>query len=129
MAFGSGGTASASNVKVSCEDVTLYGGYNTSVTDFNFLEILNVDGTTDISVDIMAESAITGQSTVNTNISAPASGRIDVDIHSLVGANDFGTVKVCPLAPRTTIRAAMSQYKITETSPLSFSPVAREEFK
>ncbi len=128
MAFGDG-TESATNVKVRCEETTLFGKFNTSVTDFNFLEILNTAGNSQVTVLMDIFNSVTSTSVVNDQeITIGPNGRKDIDIHSLTGAGAFGTITLCPLAPSKAISAELNQYNIETTSPLVFTPVSKEVF-
>jgi len=125
FAFGDDGNAAASNVRVMCEETTLYGGFNTSVTDFNFLELRNTGGATKVNVKI--RNAISGETKYLNDVEV--TGRRDLDIHSVVGDGAYGSVSICSDGPKGAIKAQMGQYNITSTNPLNFEPVAREVFE
>jgi hypothetical protein len=128
------------NVRVSCDETTLYSGFNTSVTDFNFLELTNTldTGTTSNFTPRDLTATVTAINTVpdpdvtvinNRSVVVPAASRVDVDIHSIAGSGAFGPVKICHNGAPGSLKAVVSQYKITSTNPLSFSPVAQDVAK
>ena len=116
-----------------CRETTLYGGFNTSITDFNFLELTNTLATTDseISCRVTATNVVPSPDAVVINqleVKVKPGSRTDVNIHQAAGTGAFGPISVaCDGAPGA-IQAALTQYKITSTSPLDFTPVAREVF-
>ncbi len=125
------------DVRMRCDETTLYGGYNTSVTDFNFLELtstLNPDssGTQTITGTITATNVVTSPDTTvidEQEFTLNAGSRTDVDIHTAAGTSTFGPVRVCHNGPPGSVSAVMSQYRITSSTPLEFEPVAQEVFQ
>jgi hypothetical protein len=117
---------SASNVRVLCEETTLFGGYNLSVTDFNFLELTN---TTDQSISgkIRGTNSLTnGAFTYDFTVGGAA--RRDISIHELVSGG-FGPVMITHDGAPGSLRAITSQYRIVSTDPLDFQPVKQDDFK
>ncbi len=118
-----------------CDETTLYAGFNTSVTDFNFLELTNLldmetfPGGRDLTALVTVVNtvpnpdvtAINGQS-----FDVPAGSRVDVDIHSRTGPGAFGPVKICHNGSPGSLKAVVSQYNITSTAPFDFAPVAQD---
>jgi hypothetical protein len=124
-----GGPTSFDNLRVECEETTLYGGYNTAAAPLNFLEITN---TTASNVDVLvrAGNALTGQTDVAiAQVTLGPSQRADIDIHSKVTAGSFGAIRINSNAPRGAVVATVSQYKITSTNPLAFELVGRVPFE
>ncbi len=127
----------ATNAQAECRETTLFGGFNTSVTDFNFLEISNtLDSTSalaaarEVTCSVTAINTVPNPDTVAINqqtVTIAAGSRSDVDIHSAAGTGAFGPVVLaCNGAPGA-IKAVMSQYNVTSTSPtLDFAPVAQD---
>lgn len=130
---GSTGTSTRNNVKIKCEETTLAGGFNTSVTDYNFLEITNTltanaEDAGSISGFITAKNAINDSTVINKQtFTVGAQDRVDVDVHSAAGAGAFGPVFICHDGPPNSVRAVTSFYNIT-TAP-DFEPVAQVDFK
>ena len=121
------------NARLLCKDTTLYGGFNTAVTDFNFIEITNTliastDLTNSVVVNIKANGTISGNQVLNTTITVQPGQRMDVDVHS-VAANDFGPVTITHNGPQGSIRAVNVQYRIVTQSPLDFEPVLSVPFR
>jgi hypothetical protein len=116
----------STNVRASCEETTLFGGYNTNVSEFNFLEVTNT-GTfaTDI-VAIIRDMA--GAELDRLVWIHPAGVRIDIDIHSRVGAGNYGSIIIDSAGPRGSIKAVLSEYKITSRNPLAFEPTVKTVF-
>ena len=119
---------------ISCTETTLFGGFNTSVTDFNFLELTNtLDGpaeTETIKARIFARDSVSQQTIIhNSVVQIPPGDRRDVDIHSVAGAGAFGPLFVTHDGPPGSLKATVSQYNITSTNPLVFVPVARQELE
>ena len=119
----------SANVWVQCSETTLFGGFNTSVTDYNFLELTNTSGTA-ITVNVIGWNSITGSTTPVVNLSAlvPANRRLDIDIHSLVGSGVYGSLLVKHDGAPGSLRAVLNQYNITSTNG-DFAPVNTLEFK
>ena len=136
------GALSVSDFKVRCDETTLFGGFNTSVTDFNFLEI-----STTVSDWAILPWRITGRISAWNVVSNPDTQvlsdhpftldletgsdnrRVDINIHEAAGSGAFGPIHICHDAPPGAIKAVLSQYNITSMSPLEFEPVAQEVFK
>jgi len=120
------------NARVRCSETTLFGGFNTAVTDFNFIEITNTlavtDQNGDISVRIIANANIAGTEVLNTTVSIAAGERRDIDVHSVAGS-DFGPVTITHNGPPGSIRAVNAQYRIVSQDPLSFEPVLSVTFR
>lgn len=102
-------------VKVQCTETTLFGDFNTNVNDFNYLELTNLSNAS-ISGTI---TAITSDGTVAVNAAtftiAP-DRRFDVDLHSAVGADKYGLVRVTQNGPAGALKAIVSQYQGTPTN-------------
>jgi hypothetical protein len=127
-------TITDGNLTVSCKETTLLGGFNTSVTDFNFIELTNSlqsneddDGV--ITGTLIAQNAITDTEIINTSFSVNPKDRVDFDVHSAAGTGAFGTVFVCHDGPPNSLKAVTSQYRIVTQSPLDFEPVAQTVFE
>ena len=122
----------AADYSTQCLETTLFGGFNTSVTDFNFLEISNTlnratDSTETINVRIDATNAVTNAVVFNgATVQVAAGERRDIDIHSVSGSGAFGPIRLSHDGPPGSIKAVVSQYRIVTTSPFDFEPVARE---
>ena len=123
------------DVSLQCSDTTLYGGFNTVVTDFNFIEITNTltpntagdDGTVEVVVKAFKHS---GEEILSTTLNPPlaAGQRRDIDVHS-VAPSDFGPVIITHNGPPGAIRAVNAQYRIVTTVPLDFEPVLVVPFR
>lgn len=102
-------------IRVRCYATTLFGGYNTNVNDFNFLELTNIGNQT-ISGTITAIN-FDGTTVINAQaFSVPAQRRVDVDLHTPAGADKFGLVRVTTDGPFGTLLGNVSQYSGTVTS-------------
>jgi len=125
---GENGTDTAGNVTVHCDETSLYGGYNTSAGEINYLEITNITSAT-LAVHVIATNEFTNGSTViNQSFMLGANRRFDLAIHDLVPAGAFGAVRVLHDGPVGAVSAAVSQYKITSTNPFSFDLIGRVPF-
>lgn len=129
--LGISGNGNTGLFNVECDETTLYGGFNTSVTDFNFLELTNtLTGhavINAVTVEITVTNAITKQAIINKQSMQIAPGdRADIDLHTPAGHSVFGTVVVSHDGPPGSLKGVVSQYVITSTNPLAFVPVARE---
>lgn len=116
---------------VECIETTLFGGYNTNVTDFNFLEISNIlQGTEEAAVNAyMTVTDLSGIVLVDSqNYRIQPGTRTDIDIHSIVGPAKYGTITIAHDGPPGALKAALTQYRVQSWSPLDFYPVAREVF-
>jgi len=109
------GGSSASVGRLDCMETTLYGGYNTNVNDFNFLEISNLTNTT-ITGTITAVN-FDGTTVINRQaFSVSANNRADVDLHTPAGLNRFGVIRVTHNGPFGALQASVSQYSGTALS-------------
>lgn len=105
----SSGTSVSAKARVDCVETTLYGGYNTNVNDFNFLEITNTTNST-ISGSITATNS-DGTVVINKQpFSVQSNRRADVDIHTPAGANKFGLIQIVHNGPYGALQAYVSQY-------------------
>lgn len=116
---------------VRCDETTLFGGFNTIATDFNFVEITNtLKGDwqrNSMFVVLIAKGKISGKEIQRPFYIRPDE-RIDLDLHSLFG-KDFGTVSVFHNGPKGSLRVTTTQYKIRSQNPLDFEPVGAIEFR
>ena len=97
-------------IRIRCWDTTLYGGFNTNVNDFNFLELTNVSNAT-ISGKIYA---ITSDGTTAINgatFSVAANRRSDIDLHTPAGSDKYGLVIVAHDGPNDSLKGFVSQYQ------------------
>ncbi len=119
----------ALNARVRCTETSLYGGFNTSVTDFNFLEIRNLASSGTIIGRVLARNTVSGGTIVfDQPFSVAAGQRVDLNIHGTVGAGAFGPIVITHDGAPGAINAVLNQYNITSTSPLDFEPVSQEIF-
>lgn len=122
---------SASSTMVLLLDSTLSGGFNTSVTDFNFLELTNSltkssrDAGT-ITGRITAKNVLTDTIVLSQSFSVNAGDRIDISLHDAVGPDTFGIVTVTHDGPSGSLKGFVSQYRIVSQSPLDFRPVIQQ---
>ncbi len=129
FSFSSG--ASASTTLVQLLDSTLIGGFNTSVTDFNFLELTNTltKNTRDagtISGRISAKNVLTDTIVLSQSFTVNAGDRIDISLHDAVGPDTFGIVTVTHDGPAGSLKGFVSQYRIVSQSPLDFRPMIQQ---
>lgn len=104
--------AGGENVRAQCLETTLYGGYNTNVNDFNFLELNNTTNS-GIKGKITATNA-DGTVVINKkSFSVPAGRRVDVDLHSAVGNNKFGMLVITHNGTFGALQGYVSQYRGT----------------
>ena len=113
------------SVRIRCFDTTLYGGFNTNVNDFNFLELTNISsaqiGGKIYAVNFDGTVAINGAAfTVEPN------RRLDIDLHTPAGADKYGLVYVSHNGPFGSLKGTVSQYtgtvsnfNLTGTIPLT----------
>lgn len=135
LVFGSISTTTTANVW--CEETTLYGNYNTSVSELNYLEITGRTGNTaaTIKVKVRLKSSVTGTErtsdlTISLNSQTGDTIRRDVAIHELVGNTaDFGDIKITHDGAPGQVSAKLSQYDITSTNPFNFVLVGQEVLK
>ena len=101
--------------RLDCVETTLYGGYNTNVNDFNFLELTNTTNAT-ITGTVTAVN-FDGTTVIdNQAFSVDASRRIDIDLHTAAGADKFGLVRVTHDGPAGALQGYVSQYSGTVSS-------------
>ena len=116
--------------ELSCRETTLFGGFNTSVNDFNFLEITNTSQDS-IPVSAFFFDSLDGGALAGSyaDITPPANTRVDLNVHELVGPGVFGKVIVIHGGPPGSIRADMSQYRLVSSNPFKFELVTTTPFK
>lgn len=124
-------TSPTTNVLMQCEETTLYGGYNTSVTNFNFLEMTNLQlPTGQVLVGAVTAKNVVPVPNVTVIDQAPftisGDSRYDFDIHQRTGAGAFGPLKVVHDGAPGGLKAVITQYNIVTPTPLTFAPVAQE---
>jgi len=132
LTIGQPGTAQP--VAVLCEETSLVGGFNTSATDFNFLEIsatAETGGTSQNIQGMVVLDTTIAQEQVTVPFSIEFGGdtmvRRDFAIRDLIGGRaDFGQVRVLHNAAPGVIKAKVTQYKIVSQQPLDFVPVLQE---
>ncbi|HQH28520.1 MAG TPA: hypothetical protein PLP17_14075 [Oligoflexia bacterium] len=127
--FGEDGRANASNIRLSCEETTLFGGFNTQAVSDNFLEITNtlhrdkeIEGVVSVTDEIGHRRAVKG-------LSVAAGRRMDVNIHDLVGASGHGPVKLRHNGPPGSVRAVLTHYAVVSANPLELRPVLQQELR
>lgn len=126
------GTGTLTDGNVRCVETTLYGGFNTVVTDFNFIEITNtltstISDTGDVNVTVKGFGTA-GTELFSSTFTLAAGKRLDVDVHSSA-ANDFGPVVITHNGPPGALRAVNAQYRIVTQNPLDFEPVLVVPFR
>ncbi len=96
-------------VRVRCLETTLYGGYNTNVNDFNFLELTN---TSDDSISgTITATNFDGEVVIDEDdFTVAANSRSDIDIHTAAGTDKFGIIKVVHNGPFGSLQGVVSQY-------------------
>ena len=131
-----GNITTSVSAQIWCEETSLYGNYNTSVSDFNFLEITaRTSISSTINFKVRLKSAVTGQIlntdfTLTLDSSTGDTIRRDVSIHDLLGNTaDFGDVRITHDGAPGQVSARISQYDITSTNPLNFTLVGQEKFQ
>ena len=116
------------------EVTTLYGNYNTSVSEFNFLELTARTSlpTSTVTGTIRLKSSVTGIATTqpfsfSLDSTTGASRRQDIAIHGLLrGFADFGEIKITHDGAPGQLSARVSQYDVTSVSPLDFTLVGQD---
>ena len=99
--------------RVVCAETSIYGSFNTSVNEYNFLELTNISNS-DINVIWIARDH-TGF--VNSReLLIPSDRRVDVDLHSAVGQGLYGSVKLKHNGPLGAIKGSISQYDLVQGS-------------
>lgn len=101
-------------VRVRCFATTLFGDFNTNVNDFNFLELKNIGNKT-ITGTITAIDFAGNVALNAVEFSVAAQRRFDIDLHTPVGADKYGIVRVTHNAPLGTLVGTVSQYQGTVT--------------
>lgn len=107
--FGSPPPTQAVPARFDCVETTLYGGFNTNVNDFNFLELINITNTA-ISGNITATNTDGTVVINNQAFTVQPNRRSDIDIHTPAGPLKYGLIKVTHNAPLGGLQALVSQY-------------------
>lgn len=96
-------------VRLECVETTLYGGFNTNVNDFNFLELENVSNAAIVAKVTAKDNA--GTTLLNASSQSLAVGtRFDVDIHTSAGTDVYGPIIVTHDGPLGAIQGRTSFY-------------------
>ena len=115
-----------------CNETTMFGSWNTSVTDFNFLELTNTDPSEEIKAELTMSNVVSSSLVFNRrpiDIPVANSGivrRVDVDLHTPGGVG-FGMLLISHDGAAGTLDGAVSQYNVTSFSPFKFQPVAQSK--
>lgn len=89
-------------------ETSLYGGYNTNASPYNFLELSNTTNAT-VSGRVRGYN-YDGTATVDATFSIEANRRYDIDVHSAAGPNKYGLLVVTHDGPYGALQGAVSQY-------------------
>lgn len=104
------------SLTVRCDKTSLSGGFNTNGTPFNFLECQNLSESTRqvrlFATDFSGNVLINGNNASN-QFTIGAGLRRDFDIHSAVGANVFGEIRVVTDGPVGSLDCRLSRYEST----------------
>ena len=101
-------------VRVSCDNTTLNGGFNTNATPFNFLECTNVADAA-VAARVFAVD-FAGQTLINgTSVTLQPGLRTDLDVHTAVGPDRFGRLFVVHDGTKQAIRCVVSRYDLDLT--------------
>ena len=102
-------------IQFACVETTLIGGFNTFINNFNFLELTNLTASTVTgtvtAIDFAGNTVINAQA-----FSVAANRRADIDLHTTIGPEKFGTVIVTHNAPFGGLQGYVSQYRGTAAS-------------
>lgn len=129
ITFTTGTTAGQTEVRLN--DSTLIGGFNTSVTDFNFLELTNSLSPTNrdngvISGAIIIKNVITDAIVSSKEFTVNPSDRVDINIHEAVGPSVFGIISVIHNGPSGSLKGYVSLYNLVSAVPFDFEPVVKQ---
>ena len=118
-------------VLIQLNETTLVGGYNTSVTNYNFLELTNTLVKASHDTGVIAgkytiKNSITNQVVTTQSFTVNPQDRIDISIHDLVGAGSFGTITLLHNGPAGSLKGIVSQYRIISSNPFRIKPVLQE---
>ena len=110
---------------ISCDRSSISGGFNTNGTPFNFLECLNRSNKPIairvFAIDFAGTVLVDGDLAAN-QLTLNAGIRTDIDIHTPVGADKFGEVRVLHDGPKGAVSCKLSRYTssldLKDTSPL-----------
>ncbi len=92
-----------------CRETSLYGNWNTFLNPFNFLEITNLSYD---PIEVIVIIRNFDGTTFTTSETVPADRRVDIDVHSLVGPNRYGSIKLKHDGPVGALSAFISQYNV-----------------
>ncbi len=95
-----------------CIDVTQNVGFNTFVNNLNFLEVTNNLGRT---LRVAWEAIKFDGTSISGAVDVAANTRSDIDIHSAVGPNSFGNLRIGVLGVEGAAILNLSQYQTTSS--------------
>lgn len=100
------------NVEFMCEDSTLFVGFNTSVSDYNWLELerQSAGGLSILSTIESSTGATLG--TRSTDLISGGHRRFDVGVHDIVGSGVYGRIVLRHNGPVGALRARLAQYTV-----------------
>lgn len=118
-------------VLIQLNETTLIGGYNTSVSDYNFLELTNilVANTHDngvITGKFIVRNSTTDQIVTTKTFTVNPQDRIDINIHEIVGPKSFGSITLLHNGPAGGLKGNVAQYRIVGGNPQDFEPVMQQ---
>ena len=123
---------SAGQTELRLNDTTLIGGFNTSVTNYNFLELTNSLSPTGrdngvITGTITAKNVITDVVFLTRTFTVNAGSRIDINLHDAVGSGAFGIIVVSHNGPAGGLKGYVGQYRLISTTPFDIEPVVHQQ--
>lgn len=99
-------------VEFLCEDSTLFVGFNTSVSDYNWLELeRQIEGGITILATFESSSGAS-RGTRSVDLISGGHRRFDLGVHDLVGRGVYGRIALRHNGPVGALRARLAQYTV-----------------
>lgn len=92
-----------------CQETSLYGNWNTFSNPFNFLELSNL---TNKSLEVIIILKDFKGESFSSSLTLSPERRKDVDIHSIVGDKNYGSLKIKHSGPVGALSGTLSEYSV-----------------
>ncbi|MCB0344292.1 MAG: hypothetical protein KDD66_04210 [Bdellovibrionales bacterium] len=113
------------DVAVRCFETTLFGGFNTYLNQYNYLELVNYSDRPISGAFVLTDND--HKERARLPFSVPGGSRVDFDLHGRVGRDLYGLVKVIHNGPVRALGGSVAFY--SKRAPESTDIVLRGRFR
>lgn len=117
--------AGGEDVRVTCHETTLIGGFNTHLNQYNYLELVNLSDRPISGAIVLTDN--NHDERLRLPFSVQGSSRVDFDLHSRVGRDYYGIVKIIHDGPFQALTGHVAFY--SKRNPKASDIVLRGRFR